>query len=118
MAIQQLHHVIYGFEKRERREPQGLDGQLMAVMHVGDRAVVVAYTSNALERSIAGCHLRADQAPDTVCNVQAVCRTVGTQPWRLLGYTHPIVDNKLLLTRPVWRTVEGREGIRRKNRWR
>ena len=51
----------------------------MAVMHVGDRAVVVAHTSHALVRPIAGCHLvRADQEPDTVCNVRAVWRTVGS----------------------------------------
>ena len=50
----------------------------MAVIQVGDHAVVVAHTRNALVRPIAGRHLCADQAPDTVCNVRAVWRTVGS----------------------------------------
>ena len=50
----------------------------MAVFHVGDHAVVVAHSRNALVRSIAERHLRADQTPDAVCNVRAVWRTVGS----------------------------------------
>ncbi len=50
----------------------------MAVNQVGDHAVDVAHTRNALVRFITGRHLRADQAPDTVCNVREVWRTVGS----------------------------------------
>jgi len=75
----------------------------MAVMHEGDRAVVVAHTSHALVRPIAGRHLRADQVPDTVCNVREVCRTIRshggywdthTQSWTINFYSQGLCEGQ------------------------
>jgi hypothetical protein len=64
---------IRNVRTKRTREPS-VDGTLMAVIQVGDHAVVVAHIRYAQ----AGGTCVLIQEPDTACNVRAVWRTVGS----------------------------------------